>query len=147
MSSSYTPFPGSSSVDADENEWWMRREISLIENLLKEEGPLDKSTIGDKLGCKYWGPMRFRGALRSEEHTSELQSRQYLVCRLLLEKKKINDYIFFPFHPIIIYTFCCALLLFLSWFFFTSDAISLLYTCPDLFPPSPALLHLIFLCL
>src|SRR3712207_9178085 len=30
------------------------------------------------------------GALRSEEHTSELQSRQYLVCRLLLEKKKIN---------------------------------------------------------
>src|SRR3712207_7506831 len=28
---------------------------------------------------------------RSEEHTSELQSRQYLVCRLLLEKKKIHD--------------------------------------------------------
>src|SRR3712207_7163269 len=28
--------------------------------------------------------------VRSEEHTSELQSRQYLVCRLLLEKKKIN---------------------------------------------------------
>src|SRR3712207_7777507 len=28
-----------------------------------------------------------RGADRSEEHTSELQSRQYLVCRLLLEKK------------------------------------------------------------
>src|SRR3712207_7294279 len=29
-------------------------------------------------------------AARSEEHTSELQSRQYLVCRLLLEKKKPN---------------------------------------------------------
>src|SRR3712207_6955367 len=29
---------------------------------------------------------------RSEEHTSELQSRQYLVCRLLLEKKKITQY-------------------------------------------------------
>src|SRR3712207_6870514 len=28
------------------------------------------------------------GSRRSEEHTSELQSRQYLVCRLLLEKKK-----------------------------------------------------------
>src|SRR3712207_8656548 len=28
---------------------------------------------------------------RSEEHTSELQSRQYLVCRLLLEKKKIEN--------------------------------------------------------
>src|SRR3712207_7041456 len=31
---------------------------------------------------------RFQSRLRSEEHTSELQSRQYLVCRLLLEKKK-----------------------------------------------------------
>src|SRR3712207_7761424 len=31
--------------------------------------------------------------LRSEEHTSELQSRQYLVCRLLLEKKKKPEYI------------------------------------------------------
>src|SRR3712207_7285962 len=30
------------------------------------------------------------GTARSEEHTSELQSRQYLVCRLLLEKKKKN---------------------------------------------------------
>src|SRR3712207_7952649 len=33
-------------------------------------------------------------ARRSEEHTSELQSRQYLVCRLLLEKKK--NYILAP---------------------------------------------------
>src|SRR3712207_7691455 len=32
------------------------------------------------MGCKW----------RSEEHTSELQSRQYLVCRLLLEKKNID---------------------------------------------------------
>src|SRR3712207_6925952 len=30
--------------------------------------------------------------VRSEEHTSELQSRQYLVCRLLLEKKKNRQY-------------------------------------------------------
>src|SRR3712207_7365779 len=30
--------------------------------------------------------------LRSEEHTSELQSRQYLVCRLLLEKKKKHTF-------------------------------------------------------
>src|SRR5438445_6069311 len=30
--------------------------------------------------------------IRSEEHTSELQSRQYLVCRLLLEKKKKSEY-------------------------------------------------------
>src|SRR3712207_7463600 len=35
------------------------------------------------VGCRTHAP-------RSEEHTSELQSRQYLVCRLLLEKKKKN---------------------------------------------------------
>src|SRR5258707_3930483 len=33
-------------------------------------------------------PEKVRANVRSEEHTSELQSRQYLVCRLLLEKKK-----------------------------------------------------------
>src|SRR3712207_7628813 len=38
-----------------------------------------------------WAVLEGSGVLahRSEEHTSELQSRQYLVCRLLLEKKKI----------------------------------------------------------
>src|SRR3712207_8664903 len=36
-----------------------------------------------------------KSAARSEEHTSELQSRQYLVCRLLLEKKKkISRYVY-----------------------------------------------------
>src|SRR5258707_15240020 len=37
-------------------------------------------------GMEHWLPLREES--RSEEHTSELQSRQYLVCRLLLEKKK-----------------------------------------------------------
>src|SRR3712207_7949525 len=37
------------------------------------------------------GPGPVALAPRSEEHTSELQSRQYLVCRLLLEKKKLRE--------------------------------------------------------
>src|SRR3712207_7666603 len=37
------------------------------------------------------GVVSLRWPVRSEEHTSELQSRQYLVCRLLLEKKKHLD--------------------------------------------------------
>src|SRR3712207_7354814 len=44
-----------------------------------------------KLDLEYEGRVLFQGDDindRSEEHTSELQSRQYLVCRLLLEKKK-----------------------------------------------------------
>src|SRR3712207_8860529 len=36
-----------------------------------------------------------RHTVRSEEHTSELQSRQYLVCRLLLEKKKKSHLIMY----------------------------------------------------
>src|SRR3712207_8012161 len=39
-------------------------------------------------------------ATRSEEHTSELQSRQYLVCRLLLEKKKIMQFFKVSFTPL-----------------------------------------------
>src|SRR3712207_8538529 len=39
-----------------------------------------------------WRPCS-RTRTRSEEHTSELQSRQYLVCRLLLEKKKHPSYL------------------------------------------------------
>src|SRR5205085_11455816 len=38
-----------------------------------------------------WGPRTFAVSLRSEEHTSELQSQSKLVCRLLLEKNKVGD--------------------------------------------------------
>jgi hypothetical protein len=62
--SAYTPFPSSSSRDADENEWWLGRELSLIKTLLQEEGPMDRKEIGERLGCKYWGPLRFRNALK-----------------------------------------------------------------------------------
>src|SRR3712207_6994857 len=41
-----------------------------------------------RLGRRVRGVAGADEAVRSEEHTSELQSRQYLVCRLLLEKKK-----------------------------------------------------------
>src|SRR3712207_8127634 len=43
---------------------------------------------GDQPGVPGPATDQHDAALRSEEHTSELQSRQYLVCRLLLEKKK-----------------------------------------------------------
>src|SRR2546425_11277141 len=48
-----------------------------------------------------WGPLAHRhrraaGGNRSEEHTSELQSLAYLVCRLLLEKKKKTKSIIIP---------------------------------------------------
>src|SRR3712207_7570210 len=48
----------------------------------------DLRTWNEKLPDPEHIRLRIGINLRSEEHTSELQSRQYLVCRLLLEKKK-----------------------------------------------------------
>src|SRR3712207_8800038 len=57
---------------------WTRRVSRLSRRRLTCSAP----TEGSAKRC------RRRSRARSEEHTSELQSRQYLVCRLLLEKKK-----------------------------------------------------------
>src|SRR3712207_8761692 len=48
------------------------------------------AVIGPRLARPLAGAPAAGVRLRSEEHTSELQSRQYLVCRLLLEKKKTH---------------------------------------------------------
>src|SRR5690349_24161169 len=45
-------------------------------------------SVTNHYGCSSTSDCTCRGFLRSEEHTSELQSRRDLVCRLLLEKKK-----------------------------------------------------------
>src|SRR5258707_42312 len=57
--------------------------------------------------------------LRSEEHTSELQSRQYLVCRLLLGKKNTNDLAQLS-HRHHVHIFC--------FFFFNDTATTEIYT-------------------
>src|SRR5256886_12047860 len=60
---------------------------------------------------------------RSEEHTSELQSQSNLVCRLLLEKKKINEYL--PAHShITLFTICGSLT-------FSSQTDYLPFYCPE----------------
>src|SRR3712207_8017097 len=52
------------------------------EHLVVRDGLVEgEGVVADHAQADHAGP-------RSEEHTSELQSRQYLVCRLLLEKKK-----------------------------------------------------------
>src|SRR2546422_5258168 len=56
--------------------------------------PVDRADRGRdrvlRLGAGQARQAEWIGAVRSEEHTSELQSRLHLVCRLLLEKKKIK---------------------------------------------------------
>src|SRR5689334_23970393 len=53
----------------------------------RSQGPL-RTFVEVVQGCTASG---INGAVRSEEHTSELQSQFHLVCRLLLEKKKKNQ--------------------------------------------------------
>src|SRR3712207_8642161 len=64
--------------------------------------PLDRRPAGRVLRLAAAGRGRPLGRLlgrgRSEEHTSELQSRQSLVCRLLLEKKKRKPYLYADTH-------------------------------------------------
>src|SRR2546422_5389225 len=68
----------------------------LLEQLARAPGerPRQRLPLGDDRndGLPHHGlEQRFLALeVRSEEHTSELQSRLHLVCRLLLEKKKIN---------------------------------------------------------
>src|SRR3712207_9221031 len=55
----------------------------------RPSAPLNRSPISaSPCSTVHWSASRTLACSRSEEHTSELQSRQYLVCRLLLEKKK-----------------------------------------------------------
>jgi len=60
----WAPTTARSEYDEEELEFWTNREVSLIENLLRDRGEMDKDAIGEALGCKYWGPLRFRSALR-----------------------------------------------------------------------------------
>src|SRR2546422_1501162 len=60
-------------------------------NALRAESALE---AGDTLAGIVFYRRALRYAVRSEEHTSELQSRLHLVCRLLLEKKKKKKHIY-----------------------------------------------------
>ena len=60
----WSPSIISSTHDQDEHEFWREREIQLIERALASEGEMRRRDLGRLIGCKYWGPGRFTGALR-----------------------------------------------------------------------------------
>src|SRR3712207_7848748 len=74
---------------------WFRDKRGLFEELVRWQGERVDAALVPSLERDTDDPLVVLRtfavelqSLRSEEHTSELQSRQYLVCRLLLEKKK-----------------------------------------------------------
>src|SRR3712207_6953562 len=58
---------------------------------IRRHGTARCDRAGDRIPSPPSPSCRKHQSRRSEEHTSELQSRQYLVCRLLLEKKRRNE--------------------------------------------------------
>src|SRR5258707_8649587 len=66
-------------VDGSGNPWYYG-DVAIKGDTIVAVGHLDGATAPLIIDAR---------RMRSEEHTSELQSRQYLVCRLLLEKKKL----------------------------------------------------------
>src|SRR2546425_8725788 len=66
----------------------------LVNRIDLASSPCASRTLAQVMKIKLRGhlPLCPRRQNRSEEHTSELQSLAYLVCRLLLEKKKKNKY-------------------------------------------------------
>ena len=59
------PGPGTSPVDREENDWWLQREIDMLRRALDDQGEMRRSDLGKLVGCKYWGPLRFRSALKA----------------------------------------------------------------------------------
>src|SRR5436305_3597049 len=66
---------------------------TLFRSPPQSEGLVLASTLIQPTGIFFSGQTSCREEDRSEEHTSELQSRPHLVCRLLLEKKKKQTFI------------------------------------------------------
>src|SRR3712207_8546481 len=94
-----TPFP--SPPPSQSKEGFLRSDKSLIQTIGRAARNVsgqvimyaDKVTPSMELAIDETNRRREKQVAynaRSEEHTSELQSRQYLVCRLLLEKKKFT---------------------------------------------------------
>src|SRR5258707_9192735 len=87
-----TLFPYTTLFRSQEELWWWKKEMEKQGKFVEAQRVVQRTmfdiemmrTIGYCHGIENYS----RHFNRSEEHTSELQSRQYLVCRLLLEKKK-----------------------------------------------------------
>src|SRR3712207_6991422 len=76
-----TLFPYTTLFRSEESGWSSRGRSTMLKTAARSIG--FKTCLRKPEAACFWN-----SKFRSEEHTSELQSRQYLVCRLLLEKKK-----------------------------------------------------------
>src|SRR2546425_2428338 len=85
-----TLFPYTTLFRSDDRDVLRRQQLGAAKRLWQQQA---KETALDEEGDDRLG--EFAALVRSEEHTSELQSLAYFVCRLLLEKKKLSGIIFY----------------------------------------------------
>ena len=66
----FRPGPGTGSYSPflpppyEPNPDWLDHEVSIIDRVLQEQGELDRRQLAERVGARYWGPGRFRAALR-----------------------------------------------------------------------------------
>jgi hypothetical protein len=61
----WSPFLSSSQQDVEDSDWWLDRELGMLERALAEHGEMPRRELGRQVGCRYWGPGRFARALRA----------------------------------------------------------------------------------
>jgi hypothetical protein len=59
------PGPGAGVADRDEDQWWLDREVGILQRALEDRGEMRRGELGDLVGCKYRGTGRFSAALRA----------------------------------------------------------------------------------
>ena len=60
----WSPFLSSSSVDVEQSDKYLRREVEMLERAVADQGEVRRRELGRLVGCKYWGPGRFGRALK-----------------------------------------------------------------------------------
>jgi hypothetical protein len=65
MSSGWSPFLASSSADVDESDRALLGEVEALERAVREHGPLERRELAKRVGSRFWGPGRYRPALRA----------------------------------------------------------------------------------
>jgi hypothetical protein len=87
----YRPGPGSGSYSPflpppyeSKSPEWLDTEIGIVDRALQEHGELSREELADRIGARYWGPGRFRAALRgalSDGAISRVGSDRYASTR------------------------------------------------------------------
>jgi hypothetical protein len=69
----WAPMMSSSTYDQEESDWWLERELTILERALQENGEMRRRDLGNAVGCRYWGPRRFARALRAGVESGRFQ--------------------------------------------------------------------------